>query len=371
MKLIKYTLAITLVALTALSCVKNETKVIYDESNAVSGVINTPSAIVLEDATKGSNLPAFTWTKSTFGFDAAVNYVVEICLSGNNFQKVKVLGTVNTNSLVIKQSDLQTAMTYLEAPLGELRAVQMRVKSSISSTFTPIVSAVSTFNVTTYRPAEPEYPKVWIVGDYCGWNHANSQFLYDATSSGEFFEGWVTFVSDYATQAGVPQNGFKITYTGGWNGDDVGSNDTEVVNNKINIHPGSDIKLFTGKILKLKLDNRNQNARTLEKVASLNRIGVVGSATPSGWGSPDVEMKFNPTTREFQALNVTLTTGEIKFRADDDWALSWGTFASSANKNPDQLTSANGNNIAVNAGTYNIYFNLNKVDPTYRIVAVQ
>lgn len=368
MKLIKYTLSILFLLMIVTSCEKNETQVVFEPALAISGSVRTPAAIVLQDATKGENLPAFTWSASNYGFNSSVSYVVEMCLAGNNFVKTKILGSVSTNSLIIKGTDLQLAMTFLGATLGVAQSVQMRVKSSISTLYTPLVSPVVTFSVTTYKPAEIEYNKVWIVGDYCGWDHSKAQYLYDITGEGKFFEGWVSFVNSANSQLGAAQNGFKITYTSGWNGDDVGSNDSQVVNNKINIAPGSDIKLFSGRIMYLKLDNTSQSARTLERLNTLTRLGVVGSATPSGWGSPDVELSFNSATKKWQALNVTLTTGEIKFRANDAWDLSWGTYPSSANKNPDQLTSSNGNNIAVTAGRYNIYFSLNKVDPTYEIV---
>ena len=361
MKYIKYTLMLLSFVVAFASCTKDETKVVFDPANAVSGVVNTPQPIVLEDATKGEDLPAITWSASSYGFDAAVNYTVELALDGNNFQKVKVIGSVNVTSLTIKGIDLQSAMDYLGATLGEMSSVQMRVKSQISPDMDPLVSTPVTFNVTTYRPAEKEYNKVWIVGDYCGWNHSKSQFLYDIEGDGRYFEGWVMF-NDKA------QNGFKITYTGGWNGDDIGTNASEVVDNKIKVEPGGNISLFSGRIMYLKLDNQNQSNRILERVKTISRIGIIGSATPNGWSSPDVEMTFNTNTNVFEALDVELTAGEIKFRADNDWAISWGLYDASAGKNPDQLTTANGKNIPVEAGRFKLFFNLNKVDPTFELV---
>lgn len=43
----------------------------------------------------------------------------------------------------------------------------------------------------------------------------------------------------------------------------------------------------------------------------------------------------------------TLTNEAIKFRANNDWKISWGDTVNS-------LTTDNGDNIAVTAGTYNI-----------------
>ena len=75
-------------------------------------------------------------------------------------------------------------------------------------------------------------------------------------------------------------------------------------------------------------------------------IGIIGNATPSGWAS-DTDMTYNPTERCWEIKGVELSDGEMKFRANDDWALSWGGEL-------DNLTTQNGPNIAVTAGTYDI-----------------
>lgn len=363
MKIIKYTLSILAMVLAVASCTKDESmNVVFNPADAQSGVLATPAAIVLTDETKGNDLPPFTWTNSSFGFDAAVNYVIEIALDGTNFTNSRVIGSVSQNRLIMKQQELQGALEKLGVVIGNMVAVQMRVKSQIVDQITPIISNVVKFNVTTFKPAEKEYPKVWIVGDYCGWDHSKSQFLYDINEDGEYFEGWVAF-------NGKAQNGFKITYTGGWNGDDIGTNATAVVNNKIKVEPGGNISLFDGAIMYLKLDNRDQNNRTLERVKTISRIGLIGSATPNDWNSPDTELVFNGNTNKFEAT-VTLKDGEIKFRADNDWGLNWGLFKSDEGKNPDQLKQG-GDNIPVSAGTYKVTFSLNKVLPTFEVIPVE
>lgn len=360
MKLIKYTLSILTIVLALVACTKDDSaNVIFNPADAKSGNLATPAAIILADATKGNDLPAFTWTKSDFGFNAAVNYVIEIALEGSNFTKSRIIGAVSNNNLIVKQQELQSALEKLGVILGTKANIEMRVKSQVVDQLNPIVSNVVKFNVTTFKPAEKQYPRVWIIGDYCGWNHSKSQFLYDINEDGKYFEGWIAF-------NGKAQNGFKITYTGGWNGDDIGSNDAAVIGNKIKVEPGSDIKLFNGIIMYLKLDNRDKNNRTLESVKTLSRIGLIGSATPNEWNSPDTELLFNENTNKFEAV-VTLKDGEIKFRADNDWGLNWGKFDASEGKNPDQLN-PNGGNIQVSAGKYKVVFSLNKVVPTYELI---
>ena len=85
-------------------------------------------------------------------------------------------------------------------------------------------------------------------------------------------------------------------------------------------------------------------------------IGIIGNATPSGWAS-DTDMKYNPTERCWEIKGVELSDGEMKFRANDDWALSWGGEL-------DNLTTQNGPNIAVAAGTYDIKLKVNWAEGT-------
>ena len=59
--------------------------------------------------------------------------------------------------------------------------------------------------------------------------------------------------------------------------------------------------------------------------------------------------------------NVTLSDGEMKFRANHDWVLSWGRVL-------DNLTTQNGPNIAVAAGTYDIKLEVNWAEGTTKCV---
>ena len=75
--------------------------------------------------------------------------------------------------------------------------------------------------------------------------------------------------------------------------------------------------------------------------------GIVGSATPGGWGGPDLMLHYNPYQDDWKAV-VTLIDGEAKFRFNNDWAINYG------DDGGDGSFEANGANIAVSAGTYKI-----------------
>jgi hypothetical protein len=89
-------------------------------------------------------------------------------------------------------------------------------------------------------------------------------------------------------------------------------------------------------------------------------LGVVGSATPGGWGNeniPDLQFYTTSMTDVYVAY-VTLRDGEIKFRNNNDWAENWGDDGN------DGTLDSYGANIAVLAGTYKIEVNFSSMTYT-------
>ena len=82
--------------------------------------------------------------------------------------------------------------------------------------------------------------------------------------------------------------------------------------------------------------------------------GIIGSATPGGWGD-DTNMTLNSATKgEYTwSADITLTDGEIKFRANDGWDINFG------DNGADGSLEYGGGNIAASAGNYHIELILN------------
>ena len=86
-------------------------------------------------------------------------------------------------------------------------------------------------------------------------------------------------------------------------------------------------------------------------------LGVVGSATPGGWGNENIpDLKFYTTSMtDVYVAYVTLRDGEIKFRNNNDWAENWGDDGN------DGTLDSFGANISVSAGTYKIEVNFSSM----------
>jgi hypothetical protein len=79
-------------------------------------------------------------------------------------------------------------------------------------------------------------------------------------------------------------------------------------------------------------------------------IGIIGSATPGGWGADTLMTTTDGVNYTLEG--ATLVAGELKFRQNQSWTINWGASAF-----PSGTATLNGNNIPVVAGTYTITFN--------------
>jgi hypothetical protein len=93
------------------------------------------------------------------------------------------------------------------------------------------------------------------------------------------------------------------------------------------------------------------NLETLEYTLEALSIGIIGSATPTGWDS-DTDMTSDVDNPSILTINIDLVDGAIKFRANDDWVHDWG------DNEPDGIAEYKGSDIAVSAGTYDVTFNI-------------
>lgn len=195
---------------------------------------------------------------------------------------------------------------------------------------TPVIPGAGTWIVTldmnnlTYTVGKPV---LYMAGDANGW--ATNDYL--AGEDGVHFTGFMY----------LNQNGFKFCTQPEWKGTNYGA-DFNTAADAANITMTEEAGYY-----KVDVDLENKSY----VLTPITTIGIIGSASPNGWDS-DVDMTYVPYNAETKALgyweakDITLASGEIKFRANDDWAINWGGDVNA-------LTQGGGN-ISVDAGTYDI-----------------
>ncbi len=195
---------------------------------------------------------------------------------------------------------------------------------------TPVIPGAGTWIVTldmnnlTYTVGKPV---LYMAGDANGW--ATNDYL--AGEDGVHFTGFMY----------LNQNGFKFCTQPEWKGTNYGA-DFNTAADAANITMTEEAGYY-----KVDVDLESKSY----VLTPITTIGIIGSASPKGWDS-DVDMTYVPYNAETKELgyweikDVTFTSGEIKFRANDDWAINWGG-------DTNALTQG-GDNISVEAGTYDI-----------------
>lgn len=195
---------------------------------------------------------------------------------------------------------------------------------------TPVIPGAGTWIVTldmnnlTYTVGKPV---LYMAGDANGW--ATNDYL--AGEDGVHFTGFMY----------LNQNGFKFCTQPEWKGTNYGADFNTAAD-------AADITM-TEEAGYYKVDVDLESKSYV--LTPITTIGIIGSASPKGWDS-DVDMTYVPYNAETKELgyweikDVTFTSGEIKFRANDDWAINWGG-------DTNALTQG-GDNISVEAGTYDI-----------------
>lgn len=195
---------------------------------------------------------------------------------------------------------------------------------------TPVIPGAGTWIVTldmnnlTYTVGKPV---LYMAGDANGW--ATNDYL--AGEDGVHFTGFMY----------LNQNGFKFCTQPEWKGTNYGA-DFNTAADAANITMTEEAGYY-----KVDVDLESKSY----VLTPITTIGIIGSASPNGWDS-DVDMTYVPYNAETKALgyweakDITLASGEIKFRANDDWAINWGGDVNALIQG--------GGNISVDAGTYDI-----------------
>ena len=199
---------------------------------------------------------------------------------------------------------------------------------------TPVIPGAGTWIVTldmnnlTYTVGKPV---LYMAGDANGWNQIDVLNGDD----GVHFTGYMY----------LNQNGFKFCTQPNWDGTNYGA-DFDTAPDAGNIVIAEEAGFYQVDV--------DLSAKTYTLTPFT--IGIIGNATPKGWDG-DTNMTYKPEERCWELKDVKLTDGEMKFRHTNDWSLSWGGEL-------DNLTTQNGPNIVVAAGTYDIKLVVNWAEGT-------
>jgi starch-binding outer membrane protein SusE/F len=348
---------IVLFATTLFSCKKDKIdRTILSDNIAANKLTLAPdSTLNLEKAKALANILVMKWDKPEYGFTAPLVYTIEIDNATSNFNK----GTAFNISVgeVLESALNHAILDSIAKSYGvadsAISSLKVRIRTNLKNNekIDPVYSNVADLKVRRYAPPPT---KLFVPGDYQGWNPATAQVIEFNTAS-ESYEGIV----DMAKAGGTGE--FKFTNQPNWNGIGYAKGSTDGV---LSTDGGAPNLKLTPGTYELTASTKN-----LTWSSKLVNWGLIGDATPNGWGA-DTDMKYDQATKMY-TLTADMTSGQFKLRKNDDWGTNrgWGGTGKS-DGDPADLTAANaasqdGKNFGISAGNYTI-----KYDPKTELVVV-
>ncbi len=349
MKKFLYSSLIALAGIFAVSsCETVNEKVIFNPEEVTAPTVGELAGGVL--AKDGADI-VLEFGAADFKIDVANSYELQASQTEDFAAVVNVTAAITDSTATVKQSDINSMiLNFGVAPETET-VVYFRLMSFLinekniavvgSETYSNVISA----KFTPYNAVVPEkdtYAHVWVIGDYCGWDHGKTQFLYNYTGDKTTYSGIVDFADKAA-------NGWKLTGVAGWDdtcnwGSEAQAEEAEQSTIQLITGGGSkDIKAYSKRFYHFEF---NTSSLVLKKSFGFDQVGVIGL---NGDWENDIVLNYNPVLVRFYADIEATSATEMKFRADADWGLNWGVDLAQG-----------GGNIPVAAGKYRVYLDLNK-----------
>jgi len=289
----------------------------------------TPENFVI---TEGMNLydkiANWHWKAPEYGFPASVKYTVEGDISAE-FAMPFSIGTVKATSIAITGEMLNKAgMAFAEESVPVTLFVRLKavVDSDEFGAYAPeTYSNIQRITFTPYIAEKPLKAPYYIIGNLV---QGVPEWTGDASHIGN---GLQVFFSDDSNM-----DNKKYTYTGNFNsggnfkiqvaaGKWDGAYTFQSAGKLVGENSGGDIPgPSTAGLYTLTIDlidlTYNFTPYTGE-TTTYSRIGIIGDATANGW---DSDMEMTQITPHIWVMTTDLNAGELKFRANNAWDMSWG-----------------------------------------------
>lgn len=315
------------------------------QSDTGTPVLTSPSggeSYMLNEEEAGQELLTLSWEAPDFGFQAAVTYIIEMDPEGTAFEDPATFAETSKTSVTMTVQQVNERLISAGVPFAVESDINFRIRAQVSNSVEDKISEVFTLKFTPYEIVI-EFPEIYVPGSYQSasgytndWSPADAPPLF-STSSDNRYEGYVYISAD--------EQMFKLTEERSWdvNWGDDGADGTLEQN-------GADIPVNAGYY------KMNVNLNSMNYVMLNTSWAVVGDATGS-W-DVDTDLEYDAENKVW-STTMNLSVGEIKFRANDDWNLNYGSV------NADGTLQEGADNISVaEAGSYTIELDLS--GPIYR-----
>ncbi|MBP4139560.1 SusE domain-containing protein [Flavobacterium geliluteum] len=312
--------------------------------------VNKPA----EEATK------FEWSAAEYSKDVVVEYTLLIDKKGGDFTAAKTLATTkNVTNVSVLVRELNQVAIELGGKPEEVSSFDIKVKSTVSGGVPQISKTLISINVTPYTgKVTYDFTDWYLIGAAVegGWDNntdTKHQPMYRDGKNANLYKFTGFF------KAG----NFKlISEKGSWDSQlgNAGGDAIEIKNNAGEFTiPADGYYTFQFNTTTLKYTLVDYNATA---AVTHSTVGIIGSSTSKGWDASTAMVKSSFSAHVWSLGVTSLNDGELKFRANDAWDVSWGG-------NTPFSGGGTGDNIPVAKSKYVIYFN--DLDGSYSLIPNQ
>lgn len=279
--------------------------------------VDVPNELVLDPQFASNTILNFAWQSADYGQATQINYRLEMDDTPDFSEPVSVSSSTQ-RSIALTVSQLNDAVGKAGLAPFETGTIYTRIRSSIGTenNLEQFSNTVS-FDIFPYTTIQPQ---LFVVGAFqadSGYGTTNAEA--PKLASSEFgsetdYEGFVYFDSDAEFQ--LHRAGFSGEYV---EGNLIYGNNAGVISagatGAFNISAG------------YYLINVDLDKGTI--TFSETNWAIAGPGGPAGdWPGDtvaDADMTYNIQERVWEFTNASASPGKFKFRANDDWALNFGT----------------------------------------------
>ncbi|HBG88449.1 MAG TPA: hypothetical protein DEG09_10980 [Marinilabiliaceae bacterium] len=302
------------------SCEKDEDKIFMKENPVAPVIVSVPDLKLSRD--QGSETIEFVCSPVDAGFEASARYFLEVDAAGNNFASpIVVYNGVKADVISMTVSELN-ALLLRKFAADAVANAEFRLR------------AILAVDAGTGAPGTSNNPF-----QYISESKAVEVFAYGLPRLDLQGSGLIQKIES-ALGDGIYKGFVKLSTANPFT---LFNPDTETVFGYSDgaIVAGGDPIVAGGDGYYNMLVDLNAGSYSLSEY----KIGLIGSATPNGWDTPDTKMDYDAQNGTWY-ITIDLIDGFIKFRKNDGWAWNIGG-------SPDALTQG-GSDIPVEAGNYTI-----------------
>lgn len=317
----------------------------------------------------------FTWSTPDFDVQTNLNYDLQWSVS-EGFENPQTIATTSQNEYVVtignlinyaEEAGLDDDPETLDIPNTGTLYFRVRAYPGINSTtekFSP-VQALAVELLESGDEVVPAFKNLFLVGNATApdWNNnSNNPPITRHPDNENIYSYRAYFLGG--------GEGFKLLEVRGqwqpqWGAGPAAN--SVAVNDGTGSDPAAIAIPSTGYYdFLIDVENLTYSLSSFDasSAATFATIGIIGDSTPGGWDADTdmVQSTFDPHIWNITA--VDLIDGELKMRADNDWAINWGS-----NTEISGFATQDGPNIPVSAGTYDIWFN--DLDGGYILIPVE